>query len=57
MIFFQANNFPELQSFGPTVLPRLWRYPADGKHHRAAPKDKAKRKAQRKARRINRRKP
>ena len=57
MIFFQANNFPELQSFGPTVLPRLWRYPAEGKHHRAAPKDKAKRKAQRKARRINRRKP
>lgn len=34
-----------------------WGAPKRGKHHRAAPKDKAKRKAQRKARRINRRKP
>lgn len=53
---FIASIHPALQEFSPTVMPRMWRYPAEGKHHRANRKDKRKRKAQRIARRINRRK-
>lgn len=39
---------------GVGVIPRAWRHPVEGRHHRANKRCKASRKAQRRARRITR---